>query len=702
LSRIRRSLQGLLIFMALTGAVAAPAGEESLPWKKGDVPVPGWVVKDAFWHGEFSRFSLMKGEVVTCVEVRYRREGDPDEWSSRFYRIQPCPYFEADEPLLRSLLDDLRGRERSPESKPFAQELPVTADTVTPPLTFYPMGFYAALNGIAVLLCLLLAVAWLRRIPEGRLCAAAGAALAAGVVIAALLAWDPARVPAGWITILHEGYGYQNVMHLYGYGVHAGDNFLVLQELWSGNQAYHSGSVVLRATLSVNVCLAIVNTIFFFVVVRLVSGKYWTALLLAFFLAANLNFINASASETPAQLVFSYILMGVPAAAHLNSGGRTGRAAAYLAMAELCLLGFLLCATRVDMIVLVLPALLAGVLQLFSLGPRILARLGDLWRWARPRWRWLLPAAVAVGLASTLWWKGYHYDGDPRIGWAIDGLFPFNPSFLTPPRFLAVFLPLGLVLLIVTGTIGAFRRPLTTLLLPLSVLVLWRVYYSATHGYGGPFYERFRFLTYLTPLFILLAAFGYRELTRWAGKISWIRSHPRVLAAVLGLTFLVWWPPGWGGYFDSGHELENLPRKCMLLSRNQQTEVRYLLDLMDRHPECIFLTRTIKYENPDEPRYIWGLFGRKVRTELFYQAEGDTLDGVAAAHAGRDACVLFYYGLDCNKRSGDRCREQIEGRPLVEEHLLDNLQYTDFHGEDSHPDQIRLGVFRVKGAAAGL
>jgi hypothetical protein len=365
-------------------------------------------------------------------------------------------------------------------------------------------------------------------------------------------------------------------------------------------------------------------------------------------------------------------------------------------MSELGLLGFLLCATRIDMIVLVLPAVLAGLLQLFSLGPRIHERLGGLWSWAVRRRRWVLPVTLAVAAASTTWWAGYHYHGDPRIGWAIDGLFPFNPSFLTPPRFLVVYLPLGLVLLIVLGTIGAFRRLITTFFLPLSLLVLWRVYYSATHGFGGPFYERFRFLTYLTPLFVFLAVFGFRDLGRWLMRIPWLRSHARLAAVLLGLTFLVWWPPGWGGYFDSGHDLENLPRNRLLLSRNQQTEVRYLLDLMDRYPDCAFLTRAIKYENPGKPRYLWGLFGKSVRTDLFFQEEGESLDRVVANRAADSRCVLFYYGLDCNKTSGDRCREQIEGRPVVEERLLEDLQYTDYHGCDSHPPTIRLGVFRVR------
>lgn len=702
MKRIRRGLPGALICLALTGAGAARAGDADLPWSTGDSGGGGWIIEGIQRHPEFIRLRLQRDAAETCVEIRYKEPGDPADWSSRRYRIQPCPEGTADEPLLCLLLGRLRDWERKGERVPFVQKVSRFSrgkgaqDDSTEPGDFYPSGFYLLLNGAALLLFLVLLYGWLLRFPRDRRVVLPAAALAAGALALLLCAGDPSRVPAGWVTVLHEGYGYQNIMQLYGYGVHAGPNFHVLQELWAGGQAGYGGGVVLRATLFVNIGLAMVNIIFFFAVARLVSGKSWAALLSAFLLAANLNFLHATVSETPAQLLCAYFLMGVLSAAHLNSGGKTGRAAACLAMLELGLLGFLLCATRIDMIVLAVPAGLAGLVQLFSRGSRYRRRLGDLWRWSLRQWRWLLPASLAVAAASTIWWAGYHYPGDPRVGWAIDGLFPFNPSFLTPPRFLAVYLPLGLVLLIVLGTIDAFRRPFRTFFLPLSLLVLWRVYYSATHGYGGPFYERFRFMTYLTPLFILLAVFGFRELGRWIARVPWLRSRTRLAAVLLGLTFLIWWPPGWGGYFDSGHELENLPRSRLLLSRNQQTEVRYLLDLMDRYPECAFITRTIKYGNQGKPGYIWGLFGKKVRTDLFYHQEGETLDQVAAERAAEYPCALFYHGLDCNKQSGDRCREQIENLQMVEEHLLSDLPYTDFHGKDSHPPIIRLAVFWAK------
>ncbi len=697
MSRICGSLLGVLIFLALTGAVAARAADARLPWKPGDALSGGWVIAEVQRHAEFVRLTLKRGDLAGCVEVRYRRENDPPSWCTRDYRVQPCPHAAADEPLLRAMLEQLRGRKAGGEDARFVYRVsnpegPGQGSGRRPPLVFYPTVFYAGLNGLALLLFLVLLAGWLRRFPQYRAVAVSGALLAAGAVGAVILAWDPARIPAGWVTVLHEGYGYQNVMQLCGSGVHAESNFLVLQELWSGVEAYYSGSVVLRATVLVNICLAAVNTIFFFVVAYVMSRKAWVALLVSFLMAANLNFIHATASETPAQLLLAYFLMATLPAALLNAREKAGGFTAWVAMFDLVLLCVLACATRFDMIVLGLPAVVSGLVRLFSLGPRILARLEVLWRWSRRNWRWLLPAAVAVAAASTIWWAGYQYPGDPRVGWAIDGLFPFNPSFLTPPRFLVVYLPLGLVLLIVLGFVGAFRRLFTTFFLPLSLLVLWRTYYSATHGYGGPFYERFRFLTYLGPAFIFLALYGFRELGRWIVR----GAHTRLAAVLLGLLFLAWCPWGWGGYFDAGHDLPSLPRNRLLLSRNQQTEVRYLLDLMDRYPECAFLTRTIKHDDRGRPRYLWGLFGKKVRTDLFLQNEGETLYDVAASRTADHPCVLFYYGLDCQKESGDGCRAEIENRPVVEEHRLENLQYTDYHGGDSHPAVIRLGVFRVE------
>jgi hypothetical protein len=165
---------------------------------------------------------------------------------------------------------------------------------------------------------------------------------------------------------------------------------------------------------------------------------------------------------------------------------------------------------------------------------------------------------------------------------------------------------------------------------------------------------------------------------------------------VFGLTFLVWWPLGWGTYFDRGHQLPHLPRNRVLLSRNQQTEVRYILDLMDRYPECVFITRNIKVSNSGKPAFLWGWFGRQVRMDLFEEKPGETLEAVANENVPESPCVLFYYGLDCNKVRGDCCLAQTENRPVLEEHLLENLQYTDFHGTDAHPSQIRLAVLWVR------
>ena len=702
MSRIGRGLPGILIVLVLAGAPRASADDSPLPWKPGDQTAGGWSVAKLQRHAEFIRLSMTRGTAAACVEVRYRQKEDPPAWSTRDYRIQPCPRAPADEPLLRELLEQLRDWELAREHVRFVKQTPESwsagpgGGPQRPPLIFYPTAFYTGLNCLALLLFLGLVAFWLRRYPQDRPVAVAGALLAAGAVGAVLLLWDPSEIPAGWVTILHEGYGYQNVMHLSGSGVHAENNFLVLQELWAGVGAYYSGSVVLRATVLVNICLALAGTGLFFVVAFVMSRKLWIALLFSFFLAANINFIHAVASETPALLLFVYFLMSTLPAALLNDRENTGWLVAGLAVFDLVLLGVLICATRFDMIVLVLPALLAGFIQLFNLGPRIRRLLSALWRWTRGNWRWLLPAALVLAAASTAWWAGYHHRGDPRIAWAIDGLFPFNPSFLTPPWFLAVYLPLGLVLLIVLGFIGGFRGLIRTYFLPLSILVLWRTYYSATHGWGGPFYERFRFLTYLTPVFIFLALHGSRELGRWVAGWPWLRARARAAAVVLGLLFLVWWPPGWGGHFNEGHDLPGLPHQRLLMSRNQQTEVRYMLDLMDRYPDCAFITRTIKHDDVGKPQYLWGLFGKKVRTDLFFQKPGETLWQVSQDRAPANPCVFFYYGLDCQKQTGDGCREEIKNRAVLEEHQLKDLPYTDYHGGDSHPPIIRLAVLRVR------
>lgn len=674
-------------FLLMNRSVQLLSGEGELPFSTGDTLVKGWVVGEIVRHEEFTRFFLKGGEADSCVEIRYKRKEDPEEWSSDLYRIQPCPEYVADEPFLRLLIEQLREWERGEDHKPFVWKIPR-----------FTKGsqYYLVLNGLALLLFLVLLVVWLLRFHQDRIAILSAAGLAAGALAVLLCAWDPSRIPTWWITILHEGYGYQNVMHLAGKGVHAGDNFLTLQLLWSGERAGVEGGMVLRTTVFVNLCLAVVNTAAFFVAVYLATRRLLAGLLMSVLLAGNVCFLNALASETPAQMVLSYFFIFALAAACLNVREKIGRIASWIAVLQFLLVGFLICTTRQEMIVLVVPAVLAGLARFFSLDPYIRDFFKLWWGRAVRHWRWVLPATGVVAVISTPWWVDFFYTGDPRIGWAIDGLFPFNPSFLTLPWFLMAYLPLGLILLFLLGVVHTFRQPLKFLLLPLSLLVLWRTIYSATHGWGGPFYERFRFLTLLTPVCVFLAVFGLRELNGWLERVSWLKRRARLFAVLFGLTFLLWWPMGWGVYFDRGHELPGVSRSRVLLSRNQQTEVRYMLDLMDRYPDCLILTRTIKHDDYGKPQYLWGLFGKREQMDLFSQKKGETLEQVAAERAAGSHCVLFYYGLDCLKGTGDRCRTQIENRPVVEERRFDDLPYTDFHGGDSYPPIIRLGVYRVK------
>jgi len=703
LIRIAPGLLAAVLSLAVFGADAARAGEEDLPFSTGDSPVEGWVVGKVVRHQEFVRYFLKKGEAFTCVEIRYRRKEDPEEWSSRRYRIQPCPGQAADEPFLRRLLGSLRDWERAEDRAPFVGKISRFSREGEPgesrpdlPGDFYPNTFYQLLNGSALVLFLVLLFVWLLRFRRDRAVILSAAGLAAGALAVLICAGDPSRIPNGWITVLHEGYGYQNLMQLIGLGVHSGPNFLVWQEFWVERGALAVDAEILRATVFVNLCLGVVNVTAFFVAAYLSTRKLLAGLLLSVLMAGNVCYVNSLVSETPAQLVLCYFFMFALAAASINARERLGRTVSWIAALQLFMVGFLLCATRQEMIVLVLPAVLAGFIRLYSLDSLVWGWLKSWWRLAVRHWRLVLPVVLVVAVASTFWWADYHHAGEARVGWAIDGLFPFNPSFLTPPWFLMAYLPLGLVLLFILGVVHSFRRPFKFFLLPLSLLILWRVIYSATHGWGGPFYERFRFLTLLSPICVFLAVYGLQELKYWLERISWLKRRAKLFAALFGLTFLLWWPLGWGVYFDRGHRLPGIPSSRALLSRNQQTEVRYMLDLMDRYPECLFMTRNMKYAGDGKLTYYWGWFGKQVRMDLFEEKPGETPEAAAAEFAPDRACVLFYYGLDCNKQSGDRCQSQIEGRPLVEERRLESLDYTEFHGNDSYPPSIRLAVLRVK------
>jgi hypothetical protein len=314
---------------------------------------------------------------------------------------------------------------------------------------------------------------------------------------------------------------------------------------------------------------------------------------------------------------------------------------------------------------------------------------------AGPLWV-LVAVVVALFVIDRLPWSLH-------TRWLVAGLQPINLSFLNMPRALGVFLPWGLIALFVLGLVHAVRRWFAFALLPFTLIMLFKVYASAGHGV---FFEMFRYLTVLTPIVFFLALFGFRELRTWAERWAWPPWWTRAAVLVLILTCAVWKPPGaMKEMFGRGHQLAGMAQipgpiaavTVPLLAWNQQSEVRYLLDLIARYPHCVLLIKATGADAAfDRDRgYRWAALGRSIAQYREVPDDGRSVDQMAAELAPGATCVLFYRGLDCNLADTDGCQAELEGRPALEERVLENLPYSDIKEYGAHRAEIRLGVYPV-------
>jgi hypothetical protein len=532
---------------------------------------------------------------------------------------------------------------------------------------------FVAAHGVGLLLLVLVVVAWLRLHRERRASVALGLAAIAAFTWLALGRVDAAAIPTRWITALQEGTTETNVGQLYGRGVHAGDGLRVIVAALSPGGAYG-----IRSAVRVNLWLAGVNAIAFFVAARLTLRRWITAALMTALFAANVVSLHAALSEVPAELVTAYFLAGALAAAVLD---RHALAPAWARGAALALLALL----TLFALSVAVARLRLGDEAAARLAPRALAWLSGLGRSGRLA---LAAALVASWLAAAFVLPG-------RASWAVQGLHPLNPTILTMPAVMLYFVPLGVAALSVLGVAHALRAPHRFFLAPLSLVVLYRIYYAAQSG----FFELFRYLTLVMPIALFLALFGFRELEAIAARRAW---GPRWRgAAAFGVAILcALFPlPGAVQLFVPG--VPRLSPATLVLDRNQQREVRYLLELEGRFPDCALVTKVARRPNdPDRPlaphEYDLVAFGRPL-SGMIPLPHGDR--GLAAAAATLPtpvSCALFYRGLDCNLTHGDRCADELRDLPVVDERTFGSAPYNTVSERGEPGPIVTLGVYRLR------
>lgn len=522
-----------------------------------------------------------------------------------------------------------------------------------------------------------------RRAIRGLVIAGGACALLGGGLVFLLV--TPADVPTGWITVLQEGRSARNIRQLYGLGTHAGAGFDALVGLVGGH-----GPTTLPAVVRVNLALFAVDTVVLFFLARHVLCSWWASLAFAAAYTCNLNTINAVFSETPAML-WTLLVWLAPTVAAVVADGAAAPRLRRLAVACLGVLVVLATGVRTEALVLGIPALAIAVACVVEAEGRLQSGLDNVGDRLRTIVAGPLPAFLAA--ATALLALEYLPITD-AWRYPMAALRPLDFSFLTWLQAIALLFPFAIVVLFVLGLVHGVRRWFAFLLLPISLLVLLKVYASASHG---AFLDKFRYLALVTPFVLLLGLFGFRELSSWAERLAWPAWWKR-LAVLLLVATVPAWNPWQRELFGRRQELPGVTTAAPFLARNQQTEVRYLLDLVARYPDCVFIAKTPRAESAADVRigYRWLVFGGPVRRLVETEGAGPA-ERIATELAPDAPCVLFYRSMDCDLAEFGDCTAETSGRIALEERVLENLPYSEIYEYGAHRPEIRLGVYAVGG-----
>ncbi len=492
-------------------------------------------------------------------------------------------------------------------------------------------------------------------------------------------------IPLRWVTALHEGNQMVDLGQLWARSTHAGPNFRFLTEALASTPVPD-----IRDLVRMNLWLGAANLLLFLVMARQVVGGIVFPILLAMVYATNAAFIHGLVSELPAQAITAYTLLAIAASAPLidERCPRWGRTAALLALA---LATTLVALTRVEVAgigLCVLGVALLGRARSDRLFDELIAALRSCARW--PLWAQVV---LFVALAAVWQWAGWL----DRGAWLIHGLHPLNPAWLTFPVVLWFFTSMPAVILTSLGIWWSARRRYLFLAYTIGVLVIFSIYFDASRGV---FYNLFRLGITVTPVALLLIPLGWRRLQEIAAARAW---RPRWQAwAVAYLFFLqpLLVAPAVPEFFRNGDDSEIWPMRELPLARNNQREVRYLLDLKNRFPRCTFITRVVHGQRPShEPTYDLIVF-RGSGDDPPIRDPGGPLRDHAAALLGNAPCAYFYRGLDCNLVHSDQCVDTVRGLVPSDRQSFANLPYNDAAHYGSLTATIELAVYPLLDTAA--
>ena len=517
---------------------------------------------------------------------------------------------------------------------------------------------------------------------------ALGTVLAAAVIYVKAL--QPRDIPIDWITVLHESMERKTIMHLYTRGVHAGTNFAFIV-----SKIARGGVPTLHDVVWLNLLLAVVNAVIFFhIALRIVSPVWalvWTAVM-----ALNPATFLASFSELPTNLLTLYFFCALLAWDVLHDPSQK-RVLRVFAVACCAALTIAVALTRFEVALVGLTAL--GLEALYrAVGPERWRASGERLATVGQRLLEFLsdhPIAVvllcALGVQFSLAGLNilpFRFSGRE----ATSALYPFNPSILSLFVYLPMLgLPIAVSVAVLFGWIHALRHFRRFGGLALSLFLLVRAYFAGESQY----FEMGRYISYILPAMLFLALFGGRELehvTRRRCTPTWRRAtHVVYLMAWFTLPL-----PGLyefyvrPGFDRHGGLAELLP------DRNTQREVRYLMTLMERNPQCVFVGRVVQDEHGDpkvRTEYSYAVFGAPISQPVIVPEKTMAVSEVIAKYAGNAVCVRLYFGGDCNLTFTDHCGAFIEGRRRVDEERFWSRPYNNFMQNGYGAPEIVLATY---------
>ncbi len=525
--------------------------------------------------------------------------------------------------------------------------------------------------------------------------------IAAGIFF--LRGWQ--NISPELVTPLFEGTSLQNIYQLYAEAVHSGHNFL-----WLTHLSNAPGALRLQSVVCLNIALMMANCMIFLVIaIRSLKSIMIPIILgIAFFKSPLTEF--ATFSELPSALLTMYFWMGILAVDQVQKEisknpfpfkrNNTRILPPFLLLSIATVLaGF----TRLEYSGFGIPALLMifihckfGDHALEKLEHRILSSISKFFiRFSFPNS--LLTIILTLGISSLLLYMLHHPERFSRdLIMNINAVNPFDLSIFTLPFFLAVVLPFSIIILFLLGMVYSVRNWHQFCLLPIAVLVFYKLLY---HGASSKFFGMIRLMTMLNPIILFISIWGWKEIEHIAIRQQWNSNWKKIAITIMIILFCV--PPVVNNPLLLERSTKLFPETAgVLINRNMQYEIQFLLESVARFPDCVFITSVAQRSSAsyNASRFVTVVFGQRFPAPMIIQKNSESLSEILTGVSGNPPqCVLFYSGLDCQLDHPSQCESFTSQSELIDEKVFLNRPYCDTVIRARPLAEIHLQLYRVFG-----